>query len=184
MVLCLATVLLRVILLTPNRQSANSLDILAWKAKCGIATQLGRYHDHVSFAVLTWMMKDADSDVSYIAAESIESRKDTNFDLSLTKSINGLERENRWPVYQAMKSYPSAVTVKFLVESLDEECRFYKKLPNFDEQNCFYIIKSLESISKNFPAIAGVKTLDVRGLSDYEQCLKEYKQRIRSSNTP
>jgi hypothetical protein len=111
-----------------------------------LAEKLSFYHDKKTFEALLKLLTDADADVSYAAAESIEARGDSSYAADLISTIRTLPRDNIWPAYWAARSYPTNSMLDFLTQRLKEEILFQHRRVNFDGGNCDYLSQSLAQI--------------------------------------
>ncbi len=163
----------------PSTNATKALQPSDPETRIQLAKQLAIEHDANSFRILLNLLKDSISGVSYAAAGAIEHRGDKQFDKELIEAIKVLPKENLWPAYRAEKSYPTKQTVNFLLERLQAEIDSPDAKNHFDERNSFYIASSLESISKFFPELNGIKTPTENTLSAYKLFQADVQRRLK-----
>ncbi len=148
-----------------------------WLSRYNLAVQLGSDHGERTFLMLLRLLVDKNEDVSYAAAEAIESRGDIDFDAKLIQTISSLPRERRWYAYRAEAKYPTRQTIKFLLTCLEDESRFYHCNGHFDDRNSFYIANSLLRLLQKVLKI-DVKSPAERTQESYDTFLQQVKTRV------
>lgn len=157
----------------PNRHPASTPPASAqsepWRKRADLAASLANSHDYESFSRLIMLLKDSQPDVSYVAAESIETRKDVQYVDTLLTAISAMQQSYRWPAYRALRNYPTAHTLTFLVSELRNELSLYENKTYFDERNSFYLASSIECILPQYSKVAHIPPVPRSGLlSDYK----------------